>query len=83
MLIGVEQEPMFGPLVVFGPGGIASEVLGGRTTLRVRATQDLSSFNLDFLLPVSSVILSGPSRAIVNQPLPVRQDALPAGLSDR
>ena len=31
LLIGVEQEPMFGPLVVFGPGGIASDVLGGRT----------------------------------------------------
>ena len=28
MLIGVVQEPVFGPLVVFGLGGVATEVLG-------------------------------------------------------
>jgi aminopeptidase N len=33
----------------------ASGRLSGRTRLRVRATQDLSRFNLDFLLPVRSV----------------------------
>jgi acyl-CoA synthetase (NDP forming)/GNAT superfamily N-acetyltransferase len=27
MLIGVVQEPVFGPLVVFGPGGVAADVL--------------------------------------------------------
>jgi len=29
--IGVLQEPTFGPLVTFGPGGVASEVVGGRS----------------------------------------------------
>ena len=28
VLVGVVQEPMFGPLVVFGLGGVATEVLG-------------------------------------------------------
>ena len=28
VIIGVVQEPMFGPLVVFGLGGVATEVLG-------------------------------------------------------
>jgi acyl-CoA synthetase (NDP forming) len=28
VLIGVVQEPVFGPLVVFGMGGVATEVLG-------------------------------------------------------
>jgi acyl-CoA synthetase (NDP forming)/GNAT superfamily N-acetyltransferase len=30
VLIGVVQEPVFGPLVVFGLGGVATEVLGDR-----------------------------------------------------
>ena len=29
--MGVVQEPVFGPLVVFGLGGVATEVLGDRT----------------------------------------------------
>jgi acyl-CoA synthetase (NDP forming) len=29
VLIGVVQEPVFGPLVVFGLGGVAADVLGG------------------------------------------------------
>ncbi len=33
--------------------------LSGRTRLTVRATEDLSSFNLDFLLPVRSVTVDG------------------------
>ncbi len=36
-----------------------SGVLSGRTTLKVRATQDLSRFNLDFLLPVDRVRVNG------------------------
>jgi acyl-CoA synthetase (NDP forming) len=28
VLIGVAQEPMFGPLIVFGLGGVATDVLG-------------------------------------------------------
>ena len=27
-LVGVVQEPVFGPLVVFGLGGVATDVLG-------------------------------------------------------
>jgi acyl-CoA synthetase (NDP forming) len=30
VLIGVVQEPVFGPLVVFGLGGVATDVLGDR-----------------------------------------------------
>ncbi len=37
----------------------ASGRLAGRTTLEVRATQDLSRFDLDFLLPVRSVTVDG------------------------
>jgi acyl-CoA synthetase (NDP forming) len=33
VLIGVVQEPVFGPLVVFGLGGVATEVLGDHATL--------------------------------------------------
>ncbi|MBO0786799.1 MAG: acetate--CoA ligase family protein, partial [Actinobacteria bacterium] len=31
VIIGVVQDPVFGPLVVFGPGGVAIEVLGGHS----------------------------------------------------
>jgi acyl-CoA synthetase (NDP forming)/RimJ/RimL family protein N-acetyltransferase len=31
VLVGVVQEPVFGPLVVFGLGGVATEVLGDHT----------------------------------------------------
>jgi acyl-CoA synthetase (NDP forming) len=30
VIIGVVQEPVFGPVVVSGPGGAAAEVLSGR-----------------------------------------------------
>ena len=32
VLVGVVQEPVFGPLVVFGLGGVATEVLGDHVT---------------------------------------------------
>ena len=31
VIIGVVQEPVFGPLVVFGLGGVATDVLGDRS----------------------------------------------------
>jgi aminopeptidase N len=40
-----------------------SAKLTGRTTLLVQATDDLSSFNLDFLLPVQSVRVDGVAAA--------------------
>ena len=39
--------------------GFATKRLSGHTTLRVRATADLTSFNLDFLLPVDEVRIDG------------------------
>lgn len=38
---------------------IRNEVLRGKTTISLTATTDLSSFNLDFLLPVSKVRVNG------------------------
>src|SRR4030095_12187193 len=29
LLVGVVQDPMFGPLVALGPGGVFAEVIGG------------------------------------------------------
>src|SRR5262249_44984271 len=29
LLAGVVQDPLFGPLVAFGPGGVAAELIGG------------------------------------------------------
>ena len=29
MLAGVVQDPVFGPLVAFGPGGVQAELIGG------------------------------------------------------
>ena len=43
VLVGVVQEPVFGPLVVFGLGGVATEVLGApaaRLTPRTDADAD-------------------------------------------
>jgi acyl-CoA synthetase (NDP forming)/GNAT superfamily N-acetyltransferase len=43
VMAGVVQEPVFGPLVVFGPGGVATDVLGGhsaRLTPLTRADAD-------------------------------------------
>lgn len=37
----------------------AEKILAGRTTIRMRATKDLSSFSLDLLLPVRSVTVDG------------------------
>ena len=42
--------------------GFATERLSGRTELTIEATQDLSSFNLDFLLPVRGVTVDGVRR---------------------
>ncbi len=47
----------------FGP-----RVLSGWTRLRVRATQTVSSFDLDFLLPVSSVRVQGARARFAQRP---------------
>ncbi len=39
-LIGVVQEPVFGPLVVFGLGGVATDVLGDRAARLAPLTSD-------------------------------------------
>ena len=38
VIIGVAQEPVFGPLVVFGLGGVATDVLADRGPLRGAVT---------------------------------------------
>ena len=42
VLIGVAQEPVFGPLVVFGLGGVATDVLGDHTA-RLAPLTDLDA----------------------------------------
>ena len=29
LLAGIVQDPLFGPLVAFGPGGVLAELIGG------------------------------------------------------
>jgi acyl-CoA synthetase (NDP forming) len=41
-LVGVVQEPVFGPLVVFGLGGVATDVLGDRAA-RLTPLTDLDA----------------------------------------
>ena len=53
----------------FGSGRLA-----GRTRLDVRATQDLSRFNLDFLLPVRSVTRRRPSAPVPHRRRPRAPD---------
>ena len=40
LIIGVVQEPVFGPLVVFGLGGVATEVLGDHAARLAPLTRD-------------------------------------------
>ena len=40
VIIGVVQEPVFGPLVVFGLGGVATEVLGDHAARLTPLTAD-------------------------------------------
>jgi sugar/nucleoside kinase (ribokinase family) len=64
----------------------------GEGVFAERARADLESHDVELydaaegeadVLPVSSVILTGASRAIVNRPLPVRSDGLPAARLER
>ena len=48
--------------------------LRGETRIRLRATQDLSSFNLDFLLPVNRVTVDG-RPAVYDQATQLRSPA--------
>lgn len=64
-----------------GEGVFAEEARGD---LRAHAVElfDIAAGRAD-VLPVSSIILTGAARAIVNQPLPDRLRALPPGLLDQ
>jgi acyl-CoA synthetase (NDP forming)/RimJ/RimL family protein N-acetyltransferase len=53
--VGVLQEPMFGPLVVFGPAGIASEMLGGRAA-RLAPLTDADARDLIRSGPAASLL---------------------------
>ena len=57
--------------------GLRSRHLTGHTTLTVRATQDLSRFDLDLLLPVRSVSIDG-RRASFTKPVPHELRITPA-----
>jgi aminopeptidase N len=63
--------------------GLANRRLSGRTTLTVKATEPLTGFNLDFLLPVHDVRINGAKVAFAGperHELQVTPDAeIPAG----
>jgi acetyl coenzyme A synthetase (ADP forming)-like protein len=45
LLAGIVQDPMFGPLVAFGPGGVQAELIGG-TGFRIAPLTDLDADEL-------------------------------------
>jgi acyl-CoA synthetase (NDP forming) len=45
LLAGVVQDPVFGPLVAFGPGGVMAELIGG-TGFRIAPLTDLDAREL-------------------------------------
>jgi acetyl coenzyme A synthetase (ADP forming)-like protein len=45
LLAGVVQDPVFGPLVAFGPGGVLAELIGG-TDFRIAPLTDLDADEL-------------------------------------
>src|SRR5438046_8807685 len=45
MLAGVVQDPVFGPLVGFGPGGVFAELIGG-AEFRIAPVSDLDADEL-------------------------------------
>ncbi len=55
-IIGVTQDPLFGPLVLFGLGGIAAELLGDRS-LRMLPLTDVDAHELVRSLRSSPLLL--------------------------
>ena len=45
LLAGILQDPVFGPLVAFGPGGVLAELIGG-TQFRIAPLTDLDADEL-------------------------------------
>ena len=45
LLAGIVQDPVFGPLVAFGPGGVLAELIGG-TQFRIAPLTDLDADEL-------------------------------------
>ena len=45
LLAGIVQDPVFGPLVAFGPGGVLAELIGG-TAFRIAPLTDLDAGEL-------------------------------------
>ncbi|MDX6440837.1 MAG: hypothetical protein QOE43_566 [Gaiellaceae bacterium] len=45
LLAGIVQDPVFGPLVAFGPGGVFAELIGG-TQFRIAPLTDLDAVEL-------------------------------------
>jgi acyl-CoA synthetase (NDP forming) len=63
VIIGVMQEPVFGPLVVFGVGGVATDVLGDRSAR---------------LIPLTDTDAAALIRSVRAAPLLLGQRAAPA-----
>ena len=57
VLAGVVQEPVFGPLVVFGLGGVATDVLADRAT-RLAPLTDVDAADL-VRAPRAAALLQG------------------------
>ena len=61
-IVGVVQEPVFGPVVVFGLGGIATNVLGDHAA-RLAPLTDADADDLIHSIRATSALLGQPGRA--------------------
>jgi acyl-CoA synthetase (NDP forming)/N-acetylglutamate synthase-like GNAT family acetyltransferase len=73
VLCGVVQEPVFGPLIVFGLGGVATEALGDRTA-RLAPLTDTDAADLIMGLRATPLLLGHRGRPAAD--LPALTDAL-------
>jgi acyl-CoA synthetase (NDP forming)/RimJ/RimL family protein N-acetyltransferase len=73
VIIGVVQEPVFGPLVVFGLGGVATDVLGDRSA-RLTPLTDTDAATLIRSIRAAPLLLG--HRGSAPADLPALQDIL-------
>ena len=74
LLAGVVQDPVFGPLVAFGPGGVLAELIGS-TRLALAPLSDVDADELgrniraEVALEGDAKTVRGEARAVFHRPL--------------